>query len=184
MNRFILLWSLVLGNWSLATAQTFITQAGETSFFSETPVENISATNKKVRSAINPATGDVVVTMQMTDFQFPNKLMQEHFNENYVESEKYPAATFRGRLTEPVDFTKAGTYDVVAKGSFTLHGVSQERTLKGKLTVEPGQKLTLLSDFSVALKDHAIEVPTLVFVKVAQVISVKNRYVYAPFTKQ
>jgi polyisoprenoid-binding protein YceI len=184
MNRFIILCLLLTGHWSLTNAQTFLTQTGEVSFFSETPVENITATNKKARSAINPATGDVAVTMQMTDFQFPNKLMQEHFNENYVESEKYPTATFRGKLVEPVDFTKAGTYDVSAKGNFTLHGVTQERTLKGKLTVEPGQKLTLLCDFTVALKDHKIEVPTLVFVKVAQVISVKNRYVYAPFTKQ
>lgn len=184
MNRFIPLFTLFTLHLSLATAQTFLTQTGETSFFSETPVENIAAVNKKVRSAINPATGDVAVTMQMTDFQFPNKLMQEHFNENYVESEKYPTATFRGKFVEPVDFTKAGTYDVSARGTFTVHGVAQERTLKGKLTVEPGQKLTLLCDFTVALKDHNIDVPKLVFVKVAQVISVKNRYVYAPFTKQ
>ncbi len=184
MKRFILLWSLVIGHWSLATAQTFIAQTGETSFFSETPVENITAVNKKGRSAINPATGDVVVTMQMTDFSFPNKLMQEHFNENYVESEKYPAATFKGKFTEPVDFTKAGAYDVSAKGTFTVHGVAQERTIKGKLTIEPGQKLTLACEFNVALKDHNIEVPTLVFVKVAQNILVKNRYVYAPYTKQ
>lgn len=180
----LLFFSLLTFYFSPAPAQTFLTQSGETSFFSETPVENITASNKKGRSAINPATGEVVVTMQMTDFSFPNKLMQEHFNENYVESEKYPTATFRGKFTEPVDFTKAGTYDVSAKGTFSLHGVAQERTLKGKLSVEPGLKLSLLCDFMVALKDHKIEVPTLVFVKVAQTISVKNRYVYAPYTKQ
>jgi len=180
----LLLCSLLTAHCSLSSAQTFLTQTGETSFFSETPVENITASHKKGRSAISPATGEVVVTMQMTDFSFPNKLMQEHFNENYIESEKYPSATFRGKFAEPVDFTKAGTYDVIAKGSFSLHGVAQERSLKGKLTVEPGQKLSLLCDFTVVLKDHKIEVPTLVFVKVAQTISVKNRYVYAPYTKQ
>jgi len=184
MNRILPLAALCALLAPLSHAQTFLTQTGETSFFSKTPVENISAVNKKVRSALNPATGEVAVTMQMTDFQFPNKLMQEHFNENYAESEKYPTATFRGNLTEPVDFTKAGTYDVSARGTFTLHGVARERTLAGKLTVEPGQKLTLACDFTVALKDHDIDVPKLVFVKVAQVISVKNRYVYAPFTKQ
>ncbi|MDR6193925.1 YceI family protein [Siphonobacter sp. SORGH_AS_0500] len=158
-----------------AQAQLFITQTGETSFFSKTPMENISAVNKKVGSVLNTQTGEIVVRMTMTDFSFPNKLMQEHFNENYVESEKYPYAMFRGKIQPIPDLNKPGTYDVSAVGTFDLHGVKKERTLNGKLTVQ-GDKITLQSDFQVALVDHKIEVPKLVFAKIAEVIDVKNQF--------
>jgi polyisoprenoid-binding protein YceI len=110
-------------------------------------------------------------------------LMQEHFNENYLESEKFPTASFKGKINETIDFTKPGSYDVSATGTFTLHGVAKPRTIKGKLTVE-AQKLTLMSDFDVALTDHKIDVPQLVFVKVAQVIKVKNKFVFLPYQKK
>lgn len=158
-----------------AQAQVFVTQSGETSFFSETPVENISANNKTVGCAINTTTNDIAVSMRMTAFDFPNKLMQEHFNENYVESEKYPTATFKGKILEKIDLTKNGTFDVSAKGTLTIHGVSQERTLKGKLIVD-ATKIILSTDFDVKLVDHKIEIPTIVFAKIAEVIKVKSKY--------
>lgn len=158
-----------------AQAQLFITQAGESSFFSKTPMENISAVNKKAGAVLNSQTGELAVRMTMTDFNFPNKLMQEHFNENYVESEKYPYALFRGKIQPMPDLSKSGTYDVSAVGTFDLHGVKKERTLPGKLTVQ-GDKITLQADFQVALVDHKIEVPKLVFAKIAEVIDVKNQF--------
>ncbi len=158
-----------------AQAQLFITQAGESSFFSKTPMENISAVNKKAGAVLNSQTGELAVRMTMTDFNFPNKLMQEHFNENYVESEKYPYAFFRGKIQPMPDLSKSGTYDVSAVGTFDLHGVKKERTLPGKLTVQ-GDKITLQADFQVALVDHKIEVPKLVFAKIAEVIDVKNLF--------
>lgn len=106
--------------------------------------------------------------------------MQEHFNENYIESDKYPKAIFKGKINEKIDFTKNGTYDISATGDFTLHGVTKARTLKGKLTVNQGS-LNITTDFDVALADHKIEVPQIVFVKVAQVIKVKNKYNYIPY---
>jgi len=159
----------------------FSTNSGETSFFSETPVENITAVNKMGQSILNTTNGEVVVQMNMKQFDFPNKLMQEHFNENYMESDKYPKATFKGKINEKIDFTKAGNYDVSATGDFTVHGVTKPRTIKGKLTVGSGT-MSLLTDFDVNLADHKIEIPKIVFMKIAQTITVKNKYVYAAYT--
>lgn len=162
-----------------AKAQLFITQTGETSFFSETPLENISALNKQVAAIINTSTSEVAVRIQNVAFHFPNKLMEEHFNENYMETEKYPNATFKGKIQEVIDYQKEGMYDVTAKGTLEMHGVKQERTLKGKLTVTPNQ-LTLVCNFDVKLADHKIDIPTLVVTKIAESLTVKNRFVLSP----
>ena len=164
---------------SLRAQGIYLTNKGETTFFSETPVEDISAVNKNSVSIINTATGDVAVQMVMKQFDFPNKLMQEHFNENYMDSDKYPKAVFKGKLVEKIDYTKNGTYDVSATGDLTIHGVTKPRTLKGKLTVAEGT-ISINAEFDVALVDHNIEVPQMVFVKIAQVIKVKCKYSMAP----
>lgn len=160
---------------SKSFGQLYSTQTGETNFFSETPLENISAINKKTGAIINTATNEVVVSMKMSAFEFPNKLMQEHFNENYMESEKFPSGIFKGKIVDAVNFTKSGTYDVTAKGQLTIHGVTQNRDLKGKLIIENGS-VTFDSTFDVKLVDHKIEVPTLVFAKIAETITVKTKY--------
>jgi YceI-like domain len=168
---------------SKSFGQLYATQSGETSFFSETPMENISGVNKTVGAILNTNTNEVVVSMKMTAFDFPNKLMQEHFNENYMESEKFPTGVFKGKILETIDYTKNGTYDVTAKGQLTLHGVTQARDLKGKLTVE-NQKISLVCNFDVKLVDYKIDVPKLVFTKIAEVISVKSKYSFTPYTKK
>jgi polyisoprenoid-binding protein YceI len=167
---------------ALAQGGMFATAAGNTRFSSETPMENIYAENKKTQVLLNTATSELAVKMNMRDFVFPNKLMQEHFNENYIESAKYPAGTFSGKLDQTIDFTKDGTYDASTTGNFTIHGVSKNRTIKGKIKIEGG-KITITSDFEVALTDHKIEVPQIVFVKIAQSIKVKSEYVLSPYKK-
>lgn len=167
---------------TMAQSTLFATPVGQTQFFSETPAENISAINKKTQVILNTQTGELAVLMTMRDFDFPNELMEEHFNENYIESEKYPKSTFKGKLDQLIDFSKNGTYDVSATGVFTVHGQSQNRTIQGKMTVQEGS-IQLNSDFEVALSDHDIEVPKIVFVKIAQIIQVKTLYVLKPYKK-
>ncbi|MCF0056629.1 YceI family protein [Dyadobacter sp. CY356] len=167
---------------AFAQGGMFATATGNTRFSSETPMENIYAENKKTQVLLNTGTGEIAIRMTMRDFVFPNKLMQEHFNENYMESAKYPTGTFSGKLDQTIDFTKDGTYDASVTGSFTIHGVAKTRTIKGKLKVE-GSKITISSDFEVALTDHKIEVPSIVFVKIAQSIKVKSEYILAPYKK-
>lgn len=162
---------LLLSGFSSFGQGKFVTTTGQTSFFSETPAENISAVNKKGQAIIT-STGDLAIRMSMKDFVFPNKLMQEHFNENYMESDKYPTATFSGKLDQVPDLGKNGIYEVKAQGKLTIHGVTQNRTFKGKLEAKDG-KVGLIVEFSVALADHNIDVPKIVFVKIAQVVKVK-----------
>jgi polyisoprenoid-binding protein YceI len=163
-------------------AQNYICRDGETNFFSETPLENIVANNKSVTSVLNITNNEIAVKMVMTEFTFKNHLMQEHFNENYMESTKFPNGVFKGKINETIDWTKSGSYDVTAKGSLLIHGVAKERTFKGKVTIE-GEKITLVSDFDVPLKDHKIDVPTVVVAKIAENISVKNKFVFVPLKK-
>lgn len=166
------------------TAQNtlYSTSAGNTRFSSETPLENINAENKKTQAILNTSTGELAIRMNTTDFVFPNKLMQEHFNENYIESAKYPTATFSGKLDKAIDYTKDGEYDASATGKFTVHGVTKTKTINGKMKIDGG-KISIISDFQVPLTDHKIDVPEIVFVKIAQNIQVKTQYVLAPLKK-
>ena len=156
--------------------QLYMTKTGETSFFSETPLENIAAVNKQVLVILNTANGELAIKMQQRSFHFPNKLMEEHFNENYMETEKFPAAVFTGKIKEPVDYSKDGNYAVQVDGIMDMHGVKQNRSIKGRIVISNGQ-ITLLSDFDVKLADHKIEVPSLVITKIAESIAVKNKFV-------
>jgi len=136
-------------------------------------MENIDAHSKSMVSAINPATKQVAAVIMVNTFQFKNSLMQEHFNEKYLETEKYPKATFSGFINENVDLMKPGTYNVTVTGKLTIHGVEQNRTIKGVIIVDNALKLTLTSEFDVKLVDHKIEIPKLVFQKIAETIAVK-----------
>jgi len=176
---FVTLLGSALPSRPLLAQGKFATSTGNTKFSSETPLENVNAENKKSQVILNTANNEIAIRMNMREFVFPNKLMQEHFNENYIESSKYPTATFSGKVDNAPDYSKDGQYDVSTTGKFTVHGVTKERTIKGKMKIEGG-KITINSDFEVPLTDHKIEVPQVVFVKIAQVISVKAQYVLDP----
>lgn len=150
------------------------TSTGEVSFYSDTPLETIEASNKKTGSIINATSREIAVQMKITDFNFPNKLMQEHFNENYLESEKYPAAVFKGKIKEQVDLSAAGTYPVTAEGSMTIHGVTKPVSVKGTV-VSSGADLKLDFKFQVRPEDYQIEVPSLVVTKIAETIDVSGK---------
>ncbi len=152
--------------------QLYTTTTGVVSFFSSTPMEDISAVNKKVTSIYNPTTNDIAFQMQIIQFKFPNSLMEDHFNENYMETTKFPKASFQGKINETIDLTKDGVFDVTSTGKLTIHGVTQLKTISGKFSILKG-KIKLESNFEVALTDYKIEVPTIVFSKVAEIIKVK-----------
>jgi len=104
----------------------YLTNNGQISFFSHTAIEDIKAENLEVASVIDATTGEVAIIVKMTDFQFEKKRMQEHFNENYVESEKFPKATFNGAIlnNSQLDYSSKGEYKVQVKGEMTIHGIS------------------------------------------------------------
>jgi len=175
--------SLVISLFGLnaAFAQKFWhTSTGKIDFFSKTPVEDIEAKSKSAGAIINTETGALAFKVPIKSFRFPNSLMEEHFNENYLESEKYPNGTFTGQIEPLIDFKKPGTYPVKAKGKLNIHGVEVERELTGTITVSADKTATLVSELDVPLADHKIERPSLVLVKIAEKIAVKTEFVLKP----
>jgi polyisoprenoid-binding protein YceI len=96
----------------------------------------------------------------MKGFEFKKALMQEHFNENYVESDKYPKAEFRGQVTNnnEIAYTKDGSYNAHVKGKLTLHGQTKDVEADGKITVKSG-KLVLTSKFNILMSEYDIDIP-------------------------
>jgi polyisoprenoid-binding protein YceI len=147
------------------------------SLFSSAPLEDIEATSTSGTSVYNPATGDLAFSVNIRSFQFPKSLMQEHFNENYMESDKYPKAIFKGKVKESISLTKNGSYPVNVTGELEVHGVKQTRTIPGTVVVNNGT-VSMSSEFVVKCADHNIEIPTLVFKKIAESIKMNVSATY------
>ena len=150
----------------------YSTKTGSITFFSETPLEDIEAKNNGVESKLATSNGQIVFLLLIKGFQFDNRLMQEHFNENYMESDKYPKSDFKGFITniKAINFSKDGVYPANAKGKLTIHGVTKEIESKGTIEVKGG-KVTVKSSFNIKLKDYSIG-GSLVGDKVAESIKV------------
>jgi len=176
MRQLIVIVGLIIFGFQ-ANGQLYMAQNGEVSFFSKTPLEDIDALNKQVGSIINTDNNEVAVQMRVTSFVFPNKLMQEHFNENYLESDKFPSATFKGKIRELVDLKVPGTYALTAVGTATIHGITKPIEIKGNV-VSTGDQLTLSCQFDIKLVDYKIDIPKIVFAKIAEVIRVSSKINY------
>lgn len=157
----------------------FTAVSSDVYFFSAAPLENIEATNKDAKSLLNTGTKEVAVIIGIRQFKFEKPLMEEHFNENYMESDKYKTADFKGKINEQIDFTKDGEYDVTVTGNLTIHGVTQERTIPGKITIN-GNSIKVNSKFPVALKDHNIKIPKAVIKNIAESVDVTVNIIYEP----
>lgn len=147
----------------------YMCKNAEISLFSSAPIEDIAAKTSAGQSVYNAATGDLVFSVAINTFKFPKSLMQEHFNSDYLESDKYPHATFKGKIQERPDLTKNGAYPITVTGVLDVHNVKQNRTIPGTLTVTNGA-VTMKSEFMVKCVDHHIDIPRLVFHNIAESI--------------
>ncbi|MBM3920309.1 MAG: YceI family protein [Sphingomonadales bacterium] len=150
----------VLFVFSHGRAQVYSTSSGTIKFFSKTTAENIDATNNQVKAALDAKTGNLEFAVSINSFLFKKALMQKHFQENYLESEKFPKSTFKGSITDnaAVKYVTDGTYPVSVKGKLTMHGVTKDVVIPGKVTVS-GSKAVLSTDFNVLLEDYNIKIP-------------------------
>lgn len=160
----------------------YLCKDGNVSFFSTTPIRDISAVSKLAVGYIKPSTKYIKFQVGITSFVFENALMQEHFNENYMESDKkgYEFAIFEGTINEDIDFTKDGVYNVTVTGNFTCHNVTQPRTITGTITIVGG-KVHVNSTFDVKLDDHNIKKPQVVDQDIADSIAVTVDCTLPPF---
>lgn len=159
---------------STAAAQNYVTKNGKISFFSKTDIENISAVNNQVVSVLTPKTASIAFSVLINGFLFKKALMQEHFNENYMESAKYPKASFKGTITDitKVDFTKDGTYNVTVTGDLNIHNVTNKVTVPGTIAIKGG-KISANTTFKVKLDDYKISVPKVVEGNISKTIEIK-----------
>lgn len=173
MKKYIFIALIGLMSSGLVNAQKHITKNGHIWFKSETPVETIEAHNHQVNCALDITTGDLVFKVLIKSFEFPKALMQEHFNENYMESAKFPVSTFSGKLLnlKELNFTKDGKYNVDVDGQLTIHGITKKVKEKGVLEVK-GPQITITSNFIVMLADYDIKIPKAVTKNIADSINV------------
>jgi polyisoprenoid-binding protein YceI len=173
MKKTILMLAAIFCLGMAANAQKMYTKTAAVSFFSDGEMEDIEAQNSQGVSVLNTETGALEFVVLIKGFKFEKALMQEHFNENYMESDKYPKGAFAGKITNlnEVNFKKDGTYNVDVEGDLVIHGVSKNIKTKGVITVKGG-KVSASAKFNVKLADHKIEIPSVVSKKIAQVVAV------------
>lgn len=154
-------------------AQRFLTKNGSVSLYSKTPFETIEALNNQINCALDIKTSDIVFKVLMKSFEFKSALMQEHFNENYVESDKYPDAMFKGKVTnlKSIDFKKNGVYPAVVEGDLTMHGTTKHINTNGSFEIKDG-KVNGKCRFAIKVDDYGIKVPSAVTDKIADSIQI------------
>lgn len=165
-----------------AFSQIFIAKNCDITFFSYAPLENIEAINKVAKPVLHTATGNIQIKVPIESFKFDKALMEEHFNENYMESDKYPDAFFKGKINETIDWKKDGEYKVTVTGILTMHGVEKERTLEGTVIVK-GDLIRITSKFKVHVADHKIKVPSMYVQNIAEDVDVTIDAIMEPYKK-
>ncbi|MCB0697170.1 MAG: YceI family protein [Chitinophagaceae bacterium] len=172
MKRIILAVIMVCGI-SSAYAQKYLTRTGKITFYAGTSLENIEAKNNEVASVLNAENGEFIFQAPVKSFKFERALMEEHFNENYMESSKYPKAEYKGKVSDlsKVNFTKDGIYNVTTKGKMSMHDVTKDVELPGSITVKGGN-ITVYSKFNIIPQDYNISIPGLVKDKIAKEVEV------------
>jgi polyisoprenoid-binding protein YceI len=175
--------ALFIFGWSLTvSAQTrWVDRNGHASFFSSAPMEDIEAHNNQVASMIDTGAGEIVVSMLMRSFDFRKALMEEHFNENYVESNKYPKAVFKGKIVNlsRFDASKDGKYSLDVEGEITLHGVTRPLKVTAEAIVQNGA-IKAKAVFPLVVKDFKIQIPRLVRSNIAEEVKVTVSFDYKP----
>lgn len=172
----IFLWTWVVD----ATAQRYVVDSSFVKFYSKAPVEDIEAFNNNSNSIIDLENGHMAFSIPIKDFQFDKALMQEHFNENYLESKKYPKATFSAQVVDWKPFFGKKNVEVV--GKLNIHGVEKRATMNGTIDLE-GEAVIIDAMFYVDLVDYKINIPKAVFYNIAETIEVTVHFEYKPFKK-
>lgn len=181
MKRLLITLLLVQGFLAAVQAQKYYTRNGNVSFYSDAPLEDIEAHNNSAVSIWDTENGKIEFAVLIKAFQFEKALMQEHFNENYLESDQYPKGIFRGEMVDwnPAVLLKEGKHEVQVEGELTIHGVTRELATTGFITVQNGQ-LGTRAEFTIEVADYEIEIPAVVREKIAKEVKIVTDFSYEP----
>lgn len=173
MKHFLLITTLFTFFATQGISQKYFTKTAVVSFESKTPLEKIEAINKSGTCVVDFTTGNVEFAVLIKGFQFEKALMQEHFNENYMESSTFPKANFKGKIEgiQNVKVTKNGKHKVIANGQITIHGVTKPLAQEVNIDIKDG-KITAGTNFSVTVADFNIVIPSLVRDNIAKIVNV------------
>lgn len=165
----------------MTQAQKLIAKNAHVWFYSHTSLEDIEAHNRQVVSILDPATGELVFNLLVKSFEFKIALMQEHFNENYLESDKFPKSTFKGKITNNsvINYKKDGVYAADVSGDLTIHNVTRQVSTKGTVEVK-GSVVTAKAEFIVKPSEYEIAIPAVVENKIAKEVEVTIDATYSP----
>jgi hypothetical protein len=166
-NIFLLLLSA-----TALSQERYFTKSGKVSFFSTAPMENIEAHHRSV-SVVLDKNGNIQFSLLMKGFEFNKALMQEHFNDKYVESNKFPKAEFKGQIinNNEINYSVDGSYPARVKGKLTLHGQTRDIETKGLLIVK-GDKISIEAGFNVTVADYNITIPKIYRDNIARSVKV------------
>lgn len=180
-NTMMLIFALIFST-GLFGQEIYFTKTGTIIFDSSTPLETIHAENKQVTSFLNTSNGELNFAALIKSFKFPNALMEEHFNENFIESSQFPKAVFKGKILNwpEINLSKGEEQSVDLEGELTLHGVTKQVKAKAKLNRQNG-KIKGRSEFVVSAEDFHIKIPALVREKIAKVVNVTVDVIYEPY---
>ena len=180
----ILSLSFMIVSLNIFSQDIYYTKSGLVEFSSTTPLENIDAVNKQVVSFLKTESGDINFGILIKSFKFKNALMEEHFNENYIESDKYPKAKFKGKIIniEDIDFKKDGVYTAKIKGKITIHGVTKEISTTAEISIKD-KVVKANSTIMLKPEDFDIEIPGIVREKIAKEMTVKILINYELYKK-
>lgn len=174
MKNLLIMAIAVLGA-TAGFSQRYYTKSGQINFDATSPSspEKIEGVNRSATCVVDAKTGNMQFAALMKGFAFERALMEEHFNENYVESDKFPKAEFKGELKniDKVDFTKDGTHTVKVKGKLTMHGESKEIETDAKINIQNG-KIKATTELNVLLSDYKVSIPGLVADKVSKTVRI------------
>ena len=157
------------------SAQRFVVETSVVTFFSDAAIEDIEATNKKTTGIFDGSSKQIAFSVPINEFQFDKKLMQQHFNEKYLESEKFPTSTFSGTV-EGYDPEKSGEQNVIAKGKLKIHGVTKQVEIKG--TIKRDSNIEMNAKFIVVLKDYKVKIPQLLWQNIAEQVEVTVKFTF------
>ncbi len=153
-------------------ASSYYTNKGKVVFASTNALERIEAKSQELKGVLNSSTANFAFVVRVVSFDgFNTALQKDHFNENYLESEKYPLASFQGRLLDDFDFSKDGISHVRAKGVFKIHGMEHEKIIKVAL-VKNSNTISVITDFEILLSDYDIRIPRIVHGKISPEIKI------------
>jgi len=172
----IALLALLVG--TCATAQKYSAEESYVSFFSDASIEDIKAVNKNSSSLFDLKSGEIVFSIPIKDFQFAKSLMKEHFNEKYMDTEKFPKSTFQGKIIG-FDSLAMGEQQAVASGKLTIHGETHQVTIPGTIELKAG-RIMMNSKFLIKLADYKISIPQLLWQNIAEQVEVTVKFTYKP----